>query len=186
MIREDFLYINQLNYELFKILYMTRESTLVVAKLKFWKDNIENLYQSKVSQDPLSICLNETLKKCNLPLSLFQKMIEGRIAQAEKKNPLTMAQMLIRAQQTHIPLLLLTLHLMRIPVNESPVLLDVVEAVASAMGIVESIKMIPFDLRNELERLPTQISHKHNLNFSNIWDKHTGAPNPDLFDAVLE
>lgn len=186
MIREDFLFINQLHYELFKILFMTRESNLAIAKLNFWRDNIENLYQNKVSQDPLSLCLNETLKKSGLPLSLFLKMVDGRIAQAEKPNPLNMAQMIIRAQDTHVPLLLLTLRLMRIPITESPALIEVVESVAVAMGIIESIKMIPFDFRNEMERLPSEISRKHNLHFSNVWDKQTGAPNPDLFDAVLE
>ena len=113
-------------------------------------------------------------------------MIDGRIMQAETQNPKDISQLVLRAQETHIPLLLLNLNLMKIPVSDSPELLQTIEAVAAAMGILESLKMIPYDLRNEMSRLPEDIAHKHTLKYNTIWNKHDGVPNEDLFDAVLE
>ena len=113
-------------------------------------------------------------------------MIDGRILQAKEINEKDIPHMIKRSQEINVPLLLMTLKIMKIPVTESPELLEVIEAVAAAMGIIESVKMIPYDLRNEIVRLPDDIIQKYLLNYNTIWDKHQGIPNPDLFDAALE
>jgi NADH dehydrogenase [ubiquinone] 1 alpha subcomplex assembly factor 6 len=165
---------------------MTKTSSLAIAKLNFWKESIENLYRGKISADPMSLCLNETLTKTNIPMNLFMKMINGRIQQVQNEKPRDIPHMILMAQEVHTPLLLMTLLLMRIDIINSPELLEVIESVAGAMGIVESLKMIPYDCRNEIERLPIDVSKRHNLMIKNIWNRHTGIPNKDLPDAILE
>jgi phytoene/squalene synthetase len=165
---------------------MTKEPELALGKLNFWKSTIEDLYQNKLSGDPLTLCLNETLKRTNLPLNIFLKMIEGRKNQINLDKANDIPQLIFQGQETHTPLLLGTMNLMRVEMRDSEELFEVLEAVAGAMGLVEMLKMMPYDLRNQVDRLPRDVANRHNLNFQNMWNKHTGVPNPDLFDAVLE
>ena len=85
-----------------------------------------------------------------------------------------------------MPLMLLTLSLLKINASQSDELIEVVETVAGASGLIEMVRMVPQDLRNGRIRLPITVCSKHNLSFKTIYDKNTGVPSNDLFDAVLE
>ena len=78
------------------------------------------------------------------------------------------------------------LQIARIEFLDSPPLIQVVEKVAQAMFLAEMIRMIPFDFRYRLIRIPKNICDQHNLNPNNLWNRNSGRPNSDLFDAVLE
>lgn len=185
-LRDDFLALRQLHHELFRAALSTREARLASAKLGFWREAVADLFRGRVSQDPLSLCLSHALGRHELPPALFLKMVDARLAQTENPTPRSVPQMLAAAQETHVPFLLLTLRLLRVPVLDSPALLEVVEAVAAAMGIAEALQTVPFDLRSEVLRLPADVCAKHGLSVASLWDRQGGAPSPDLFDATLE
>jgi hypothetical protein len=113
-------------------------------------------------------------------------MIEGRISQAENDNTHNIPQLIFQSQKIHTPLLLSTLTLMNIKIPESPELIEVIETVAGVMGLIETVRMIPQDLKNQKIRIPQEVMNKHGLTSTNIWDQQIGHPNNDLFDAVLE
>lgn len=136
--------------------------------------------------DPLTICLNETLKRNPLSLKLFIAMIDSRKSEVIDYPENTLSDLLNKNKTTYSPLLLLYLQLMKINVLESEELMYVIDEVSQCMGLIEYIKMIPTDLRNQTLRLPQDISSKHNLSRRNVWDKFSGKVNDDLFDAVLE
>lgn len=78
------------------------------------------------------------------------------------------------------------LQLGQIDFLDSPGVINLIEKVAQAMFLTEMIRMIPFDFRYTMIRIPKNICEQHNLTSKNMWDRNSGRPNSDLFDAVLE
>jgi len=64
--------------------------------------------------------------------------------------------------------------------------IEMMELLAIGVGIVEQLRMVPYDLRNYKLRLPHDICERHNVNVRNLWERIKGKPREELQDVVLE
>lgn len=82
LIRDDFLTIYWLNKELARLVFGTRERPLGLGKLDFWIETVENLYQDKVNQEPISVCLASAIKTSKIPKSLLLRILQAYVRTA--------------------------------------------------------------------------------------------------------
>ena len=83
-VREDFIFTSQFFQEIANIVYNTSESRLAESKIEFWDKIIEDLYLKRGGKEPLSVCLEQTLHRCELPHKLFEEICIHRKEQIEQ------------------------------------------------------------------------------------------------------
>ena len=100
----------------------------------------------------------------------------------------TVQEFVKNAQTNNLNLTLLKLHLLKIPISveKNFDFLQLLEFYSSGIGIVEQLKLIPFDLKMYRLRMPEDVCSRHNINIRNAWDRLNTKPKDDFFDVVLE
>ena len=71
-------------------------------------------------------------------------------------------------------------------IDENKDFFIMLEKASRACGIVEALRMIPFDLQLYKLRLPLDLSESHGISIRNLWDRVNGTPRNELKDASLE
>ncbi len=100
----------------------------------------------------------------------------------------TVDNFLSQAQESNVNINLLNLMLLKVnlDVNTNPEFFTLLEYVSRALGIVETIKHIPYDLKMYRLRLPSDLCARYSINIRNLWERINGVPKDELKDAVLE
>lgn len=103
-------------------------------------------------------------------------------------QPKSLQDFIRLVQDTHFTLHLINLYLLRVPVlfDQHGEFIAMMEDLAAGVGIVEALRMVPYDLRTYKLRLPFDVCERHNVNVRNIWERINGKPREELQDVVLE
>lgn len=78
-IRPYYFTIHAFRQELFKIREMTEQSTLRTNRIGWWLENLNNIWDGRPAQEPISIALNEMRKYTSVRKSHFERMVQGRV-----------------------------------------------------------------------------------------------------------
>lgn len=100
----------------------------------------------------------------------------------------TTQQFIAQAEEGLVSYHLLLLALLKVPlsVEQSPQFFKLIELVSRVVGILETVKHVPYDLKFYKLRLPADLCDKYHLNARNLWNRNDGVPKDELKDAVLE
>lgn len=103
-------------------------------------------------------------------------------------QPLTIKDFIDQCQKNILNLTILFLHIakVQIDIERDADFLRLIEFYSIGIGIVEQIKLIPYDLKLYKLRLPVDLCDKYNINVRNLWDRLNGQPKDDLYDLILE
>ena len=114
--------------------------------------------------------------------------MENKRTEVSKPQARTLAEFTTRAQNNYINQYIMLLKILRIPVdlNNDQNFLTLMEDAARCAGLVEYLKLAPYDLTKYRLRLPLDICEKHGISVANIWERINGKPREEFYDAVLE
>lgn len=185
-LRNAFCTINYFNQELMRIVEGTNQKHLGDNKLNFWMQCIENIYQEKPMDEPISQCLYHACKTNPIPKRLLQNMVKARKSYLGKVSIPDMVELAQIAESVRTTMILINLRLLRIDLKKHPVLFECAALVGRAIGITDFLKKIPYTLRKYVLLMPADIQMKHNISVKTLWDRRNGKPKDELFDVVLE
>lgn len=103
-------------------------------------------------------------------------------------QPRTIAELTSRAQANYVNLFIMYLKLLRVKVDlgTDHEFLALMENVARCQGLVEYLKLVPYDLQKYRFRFPAEVCDRYAISVANIWERLDGKPREEFFDAVLE
>lgn len=124
----------------------------------------------------------------SIPKKCFDRLIENKILEISKTQPKTLAEFVTRAETNHINIYIMYLKLLQIQVNlnTDQEFIALMENAARCQGLIEYLKLVPYDLMKYRLRFPQEICDRHNINVANIWERINGKPRDEFYDAVLE
>ncbi|EGR30252.1 hypothetical protein IMG5_136840 [Ichthyophthirius multifiliis] len=185
-LRDAFFAINFYNIELMRIPENTKEHSLIMGKLDFWEESINQIFQNKPLQEPLSICLHDTCKNNPISKGILINLINARKYEADNPRIMDIGQLAFLAEQVRTNMIFLNLQLLRIDYKDNQQLIECAQSVGRCLGILDYIKRIPYNLRKYRLYMPEEINRKHNVSVRNLWDRINGKPKDQLFDVILE
>ena len=165
---------------------VTREHSLGIGKMHFWKESIENLYKDKLTKEPIAISLHQTIKNSMINKNLLTAIIDCKIRDLENNEVSTYMEMEDRAEKLRTTMILIHMKILRMDFENHPELIQVAEYAGRCLGVLDIIKNIPHDLSKYRLRLPADICTKHSVNIRNLWERVNGRPRDELYDVVLE
>ena len=145
-------------------------------------------YKGKPDNEPLAIALGDTLNRHHLPKKCFDKLIETKKTEISKTQPKTLTELISRGETTHVNLYIIYLKLLqvKIDINKDQEFLALMENAARCQGLIEYLKLVPYDLMKYRLRLPLDLCERHGISVANIWERIYGKPREEFYDAVLE
>jgi phytoene/squalene synthetase len=78
-VRPYFFVIQHLRIQMFKTREQTQNSTLKTSRLQWWLQNLDNIWDNKPTQEPLSLALHELYKFTGVHKSHLVRMVRGRV-----------------------------------------------------------------------------------------------------------
>lgn len=144
--------------------------------------------QGKPDNEPLAVALTDVLSRHPIPIKCFERLIENKKTEVSKVQPKNMTEFTLRAETNYVNLYIMYLKLLKIQVdlNKDQEFLALMENAARCQGLIEYLKLVPYDLMKYRLRFPVDICDKYNISVTNIWERINGKPREEFYDAVLE
>ncbi|KAL4470689.1 hypothetical protein ABPG72_001800 [Tetrahymena utriculariae] len=185
-VRSAFFSLNYYNIELMRIPEMTKETNLIMGKLDFWQESINQIFQDQPMKEPVSVCLHDACKKNPISKYLMIKLINARRYEADHPRLNNISELAYLAEQIRSNMIYLNLQLLRIDYKDNLAVHQAASSVGRCLGIIDYIRRIPYNLRKYRLYMPEDINRKYNVSVRNLWDRVEGKPKDQLFDVVLE
>ncbi|KAK5583605.1 hypothetical protein RB653_005203 [Dictyostelium firmibasis] len=136
-------------------------------RLSFWKDAVNNIYNGKVYDQPLTRVLAQVIKEKKLTKTWFIKILNRREKDNQQVQIKDMEELEQYADDIHSSLLLLTLEGLGVKGNHD------VEHCAShlgkAVGIMVLIRGTIYHLGNRKTYIPVSLTTKYGINVESLY-----------------
>ena len=134
------------------------------------------------------MALTDSLSRHNIPRKCFDALIDAKRAEISKPQTKTLPEFVTRAETNCVNMYVMYLKLLRVQVDldKDQDFLALMESAARAQGLIEYLKLLPYDLLKYRLRLPVEVCDRHGISVASIWERINGKPREEFYDAVLE
>ena len=176
--REDLFALYAFNTELAGVAEKVSEPMLGDIRLQWWREAIDGIYAGTPRQHEVVLALAMTIGRHDLGRALFDRLIDGRARDLDKKPPDDLDALESYAHETSAPLARLALQVLG---AQNDVTARAADAGATGFAITGLLRATPYLLREGRVLLPTQIMVANGLSEGEL---RTGQMSDALSNSV--
>ena len=176
--REDLFALYAFNTELARVAEKVSEPMLGDIRLQWWREAIDGIYAGTPRQHEVVLALATTIGRHDLDRALFDRLIDGRTRDLDKKPPDDLDALESYARETSAPLARLALQVLG---ARNDVTDRAVDFGATGFAITGLLRATPYLLRDGRVLLPTQTMIENGLSEGEL---QTGQMSDALSNSV--
>lgn len=158
--REDLFALYAFNLEVAKTAEVVSEAMIGRIRLQWWREALDGIYCGTPRKHAVVEPLAATVKRHDLPRSLFDKIIDGRELDLEDEPPCDLQAFEAYAANTSAALTRLAAMVLGV---KEEVALEAAEHVGSAWAMIGLLRAVPFHAARKRLFLPAELTDRYEL-----------------------
>ncbi|MCE2510788.1 MAG: squalene/phytoene synthase family protein [Alphaproteobacteria bacterium] len=167
------------NLEIAQIPEIAREPLVGEIRLEWWRETIAAAYEGTPPEHAVAACLAETIRTHGLTRSCFDRLLDARSFDQERRPPASADELKIYAEATSSNLVRLALEVLGVPKNAATE--KAALAIGVAWALVGLLRAVPFHGRDERLYLPRDLMETAGVSVRQI---RSGKSTPALEGLV--
>jgi len=155
-------------------------------RMQWWRD--ATLSKSSPPQHPVALALYDAIKRFNIPLYHFRRMVDARDQDFDNAHHMTMESLRGYSESTSSTIFYILIPLLVHPQGPHASQLSTFLHAASHLGLAHTIttliRSIPYHASRRHMPIPTEITAKHNVSHEDVFRYYGNAKG--VSDAVFE
>ncbi|XP_076381722.1 NADH dehydrogenase (ubiquinone) complex I, assembly factor 6 homolog sicily isoform X3 [Megalopta genalis] len=172
--------IRAFNVEVAQIQDQTNDSKIGEMRLKFWTDALNNTFKGNPPRSPVMLELARILQKHSLSKHYFKRLIDARLEYLKNCTFLDMNALEKYAEYSTSSIYYLVLEAYDIHNISAD---HAASHMGKAHGIINSLRSIPYNVKNRVNVLPQDILMKHGVSTEAVFQ---GQISQDLQNVIYD
>lgn len=165
--REDLFALYAFNLEVAKTAEVVSEPMLGRIRLQWWREALDGVYQGTPRKHAVVEPLAAAVKKCDLPRTLFDAIIDGRELDLEDEPLRDLQSFETYTAMTSAALTRLAAMVLGVKAEDA---LQAADHVGSAWAMIGLLRAVPFHAARKRLFLPVELTDKYDLERGDLFE----------------